>query len=184
MLAENLTNKIIILSRDCFATLVPAGARIMLHEGTEVQVTQALGHSYTVNVYGNLARIEGVDADVLGLEPHDPFADLPQDASLEERVWVLLRSVYDPEIPVNIVELGLVYGCEISEVGLEGQYQVKITMTLTAPGCGMGPVIADDVKRKIESLPTVVEVMVDVVFDPPWSQEMMSEAARLELGMF
>ena len=112
---ENIMTEkqIIILSRDCFALLVPSGARIMLHKDTEVVITQSLGNSYTVSVYGNLARIDGKDADALGMTPTSPLESLPANASIEDQVWLQLKSVYDPEIPVNIVDLGLVYRCEV-----------------------------------------------------------------------
>src|SRR3989338_5702751 len=181
MLGKDQEKKIIILNRDCQALLVPSGSRIMLHAGTEVAVTQSLGESYTVNVYGNLARIDGKDADALGKIPTNPLANLPKNASIEDQVWLQLHGVYDPEIPVNIVDLGLVYDCNITPD--KKQYHVKIVMTLTAPGCGMGPVIALDAKQKILAIPSVKTVDVDIVFDPPWDQSKMSDTAKLELGM-
>lgn len=175
--------EVIQLTRDTIALMVPSGARIMLHEGTEVTITQALGSTYTVDVYGNLARIEGQDADALGKEPTDTLGDLPDGATLEEKVWAMLGTCFDPEIPVSIVALGLIYKCELLPV--EGDMQdVLIDMTLTAPGCGMGPVIAAEAKDKIESIPGVHEAQIEIVFDPPWDREMMSDEARLELGMF
>jgi len=174
--------EIIILQRDCMAYMVPSGARIMLHEGTEVTITQSMGDSFTVNVYGNLARIEGQDADALNKEPPNPLADLPDDATLEDKVWALLRQVYDPEIPVSVVELGLIYICDIKETEV-GQSEINIDMTLTAPGCGMGPVMAEDIKRVLLPLPEVVNADVNFVFEPPWDRSMMSETAKLELGM-
>lgn len=176
--------QIIILNRDCPALLVPSGARIMLHEGTDVTITQSLGSSYTVSVYGNLARIDGKDADALGKTPTDPLAELPEDASIEDKVWHQLKTVYDPEIPVNIVDLGLVYACQIApDLDDNTGFNVKIVMTLTAPGCGMGPVIAHDAKQKVRSIPGVKQVEVEIVFDPPWDQSKMSDLAKLELGM-
>ena len=176
--------EIIILNRDCPALLVPSGARIMLHDGTEVTITQSLGSSYTVSVYGNLARIDGKDADALGKTPTNPLDDLPDDASIEDKVWMQLKSVFDPEIPVNIVDLGLVYRCQV-QPDLEDNtgYHVKIEMTLTAPGCGMGPVIAHDAKQKVLSIPAIKTAEVEIVFDPPWDQSMMSDIAKIELGM-
>ena len=175
-------NNIVILRRDCHALMVPSGARILLQKDMEVTITQALGNTYTVNVYGNLARVDGKDADALGKEPPDPLADLPENATLEEKIWVLLKSVYDPEIPVNIVDLGLIYRCAIEP--LENDlFLVKVQMTLTAPGCGMGPVIAEEVKAKIASIAAVSNVEVEIVFDPPWSREMMTDEAKLELGV-
>jgi len=176
--------KIILLNRDCTALLVPSGARIMLHEGTEVVITQSLGSSYTVSVYGNLARIDGKDADALGKTPTDPLSELPPEATIEDKVWYQLKTVYDPEIPVNIVDLGLVYECHVTP-DLEDNtgFNVSIIMTLTAPGCGMGPVIAQDAKQKVASIPGIKQVDVEIVFDPPWDQSKMSDLAKLELGM-
>lgn len=174
--------KIIILNRDTFATLVPSGAHIMLHQDTEVTITQELGSSFTVNVYGNLARIEAKDADALGKTVPNPLEDLPEDATIEDKVWTLLHTVYDPEIPVNIVDLGLVYECQITQKD-DKTYNVHIHMTLTAPGCGMGPVIAQDAKDKVLQIPEVSEAEVEIVFDPPWDQSMMSDVAKLELGL-
>lgn len=178
------SKQIIILNRDCTALLVPSGARIMLHANTEVTITQSLGSSYTVSVYGNLARIDGKDADALGKTPTDPLAELPEDATIEEKIWHQLKAVYDPEIPVNIVDLGLVYDCQVTP-DLEDNtgFNVKIVMTLTAPGCGMGPVIAHDAKQKVLAVPGVKAADVEIVFDPPWDQSKMSDMAKLELGM-
>lgn len=179
-----LEKEIIVLSRDCTALLVPSGARIMLHAGTEVTITQSLGSSYTVAVYGNLTRIDGKDADALGKTPINPLDALPADASIEDQVWLQLKSVYDPEIPVNIVDLGLVYHCEIQpDLKDNTGYHVTIEMTLTAPGCGMGPVIAHDAKQKILSIPSIKTAEIEIVFDPPWDQSKMSDVAKLELGM-
>jgi len=178
----SVAHDILILRRDVDGLLIPSGARIYLQEGTEVVVTQELGNSFTVNVYGNLVRIDGKDADAIGKQPIVED-ELPDNASLEDRIWAQLRTCYDPEIPVNIVDLGLIYDCEILPLGKK-EMEVNIKMTLTAPGCGMGPVIADDVKQKIETLPTINHANIEIVFDPPWSQDMMSEAAKLQLGMF
>lgn len=175
--------EIIYLLRDCYALMVPSGAKMKLHQGMEVRITQQLGNSFTVEVFGNLARIEGKDADALGKEAADPLADLPADAGIEDQVWATLKTVYDPEIPVNIVDLGLVYDCNIQTLE-QDKYHIIITMTLTAPGCGMGPVIAEDAKHKLEKIPVVTEAVVNIVFDPPWSRENMSDAAKLELGLF
>lgn len=177
------SREIIYLLRDCTVSMVPSGAKMQLHKGMEVRITQQLGSSFTVEVFGNLARIEGKDADALGKETADPLAELPPDASIKEQVWAMLKTVYDPEIPVNIVDLGLVYDCAITEPQ-PGQHEIVISMTLTAPGCGMGPVIADDAKQKLQRIPTVTTATVTIVFDPPWSREKMSDAAQLELGMF
>ena len=162
--------------------MVPSGARIMIHKGTQVKITQALGNSYTIDIFGNLARVDGKDADALGQITEDVLSDLPEGASLLDKVWAQLKTVFDPEIPVNIVDLGLVYHCDVqpSEIGFHAQ----VTMTLTAPGCGMGPVIADDAKDKIERIPEINTATVEIVFDPPWNHDMMSDAAKLELGVF
>ncbi|EKD91856.1 MAG: hypothetical protein ACD_29C00342G0004 [uncultured bacterium] len=178
------TKEIIVLSRDCMALLVPSGARIMLHVGTEVTITQSLGNSYTVAVYGNLARIDGKEADALGKIPMNPLNDLPDNATVEDRVWRQLKSVYDPEIPVNIVDLGLVYCCDIQPDLIDNTgYHIKIEMTLTAPGCGMGPVIASDAKQKLLEIPGIKSAEIEMVFDPPWDQSRMSDVAKLELGV-
>jgi probable FeS assembly SUF system protein SufT len=180
---SNDTPSVILLSRDTMAFMVPSGARMLLHAGTEVKVVQSLGHSFTVNVYGNLARIDSKDADAIGQTVTDPLIDLPDDLTPEEQVKAVLKTVYDPEIPVNIDDLGLIYDCELTPAP-EGLYSVRVTMTLTAPGCGMGPVIVDDVKTRVASLPAVEEVVVNLVFDPPWDRSMMSDAAKLALDMF
>ena len=176
-----MERRMIVAQRDCPARLVPAGTRITIPKDTFVTLTQNLGGNFTVNVGGNLARVDGTDADALGLEAVELEFDALGDASggvSEAHVEYALRSVYDPEIPVNLLDLGLIY-----DVGVDGDV-VRITMTLTAPGCGMGPVLVDDVKYRVGKVPGVREVFVDLVFDPPWSREMMSEEAQLELGMF
>lgn len=175
--------EIVYLLRDCTVAMVPSGAKMKLRKGMEVRITQQLGNSFTLEVFGNLARMEGKDADAIGKKTADPLADLPSDSSIQEQVWAMLRTVYDPEIPVNIVDLGLVYDCVVKEPN-KNQYEIVITMTLTAPGCGMGPVIAEDAKQKIERIPKVVAAAVNIVFDPPWSRDKMSDAAKLELGLF
>jgi probable FeS assembly SUF system protein SufT len=168
------------LRRECRAVRIPEGTPALLSSGTRVRITQALGGSYTVATdRGYLFRIEAQDADALGKVPGEALAE-PAEAGLEDRVWARLRTCYDPEIPINVVDLGLIYSCEILEEGR----RVEIKMTLTAPGCGMGPVLAQDIQKKIESLPEVETADVEVLFDPPWDQKMMSEAARLELGLF
>ncbi len=182
-------NRPITLSRDCDAVLIPIGTPICLPEGSVVLITQDLGGSYTVNVNGNLARIEAKNADALGFELEektDPAIEkeITGDGSVDEDfIWDQLRTCYDPEIPINIVELGLIYECNITPLGADGN-QVDIVMTLTAAGCGMGDFLAEDVRSKILTVPNVTGVNVSVTFDPPWDQEMMSEAARLETGMY
>jgi probable FeS assembly SUF system protein SufT len=174
-----MERRMVVVQRDCPARLVPAGTRITIPRDTFVGIAQALGGSYTVNVGGNLARVDGTDADALGLEAVEfTFAPSDSDQVDEANVWEALRSIYDPEIPVNIVDLGLIYACTVSG------NRVDITMILTAPGCGMGPVLVDDVKYRVGKVPNVKQVEVDLVFDPPWSRAHMSEAAQLELGVY
>ena len=182
-------NKPIILNRDCDAILIPVGTPLNLSEGTAVLVTQALGGSYTVNVNGNLARVDAKNADALGFDVEnstvtDTKKEIIGDGTVNEQsVWDQLKTCYDPEIPINIVELGLIYQCDITPLGADGS-QIDITMTLTSPGCGMGDYLADDIRSKILALPNVAKVNVGVTFEPPWSYDMMSEAAKLETGMF
>ncbi len=175
-----ITNQTIALKRDCPATEIPAGTRTLLPAGTTVRVTQAMGGSYTVSATGRLYRIEEKDADALGLSGPSAAAQAPPIFS-ERMVWDQLKTVYDPEIPVNIVDLGLIYSCEISEHP-EGGRAIDIAMSLTAPGCGMSEVLKADVESKLRRLPEVREVRVQVVFDPPWNPGRMSEAAKLQLG--
>ena len=170
--------------RDCAAVLVPQGDSVTLPAGSYGYITQALGGSYTVFVEGNLFRIAGQDGDAIGKEPAESLS-LPENASdeeVEQLVWRQLRTCFDPEIPFNIVDLGLVYEANLS-VREDGQRKVDVKMTLTAPGCGMGEILVDDVRNKLELIPTIAEADVDLVFDPPWGRHMMSEAARLETGM-
>jgi probable FeS assembly SUF system protein SufT len=147
-----------------------------------VVIAQALGGSYTVIVHGNMARIASADADALGKEPPAPAIPATQGQLTEEQVNEALRNCYDPEIPVNIVELGLVYDLQILPLP-EGGQRVEIKMTLTAPGCGMGPILQQDVESRVLALPGVKEAAVFLVWDPPWNREMLSEAAKLQLGM-
>ena len=180
-------NKPIVLNRDCDAVLIPVGTPLSLTEGTTVLITQALGGSYTVNVNGNLARIDAKNADALGFhgaKESSTKKEISGDGTVNEQlVWEQLSTCFDPEIPINIVELGLIYECGITPLGADGN-QVDITMTLTSPGCGMGDYLADDVRTKILALPNVTEVSVNLTFEPPWNYDMMSEAAKLETGMF
>lgn len=178
------TSEPLRLQRDCAAVMVPQGEVVSLPAGQVGYITQALGGSFTVYVEGNLFRISGADADALGKEPPAPImlADNAEDGDVEKLVWEQLRTCFDPEIPVNIVDLGLVYDCDLERLD-DGQRKVNVRMTLTAAGCGMGDILVDDVRTKIEMIPTVVEADVDLVFDPPWNPTMMSEAARLETGM-
>lgn len=177
-----------LLQRDVEATLIPSGERVRVPAGTDVWVRQALGGNYTVEsaTTGQLLRIDERDAGALG-EEYAPEQKTPEElaaeeaAFSEERVWEQLRTVYDPEIPVNIVELGLVYALQ-SEPLPEGGHKVGVKMTLTAPGCGMGPVLVEDVRRKVSSVPGVRQADVELVWEPPWDQSRMSDVARLQLG--
>jgi probable FeS assembly SUF system protein SufT len=174
-----------VVNREVRAVVVPAGTEVTLQPGQAGYITQALGGSFTVYIEGNLFRISGADADAIGKEPVKS-PELPPDATIDDvrkLVWDQMRTCYDPEIPINIVELGLVYECDV-KANEEGTYDVHIDMTLTAPGCGMGEILVADVKDKVERIPTVRAVDVQLVFDPPWNQTMMSEAARLQTGMF
>ena len=164
--------------------MVPQGDRVDLPAGTVGYITQALGGSFTVFVEGNLFHIAGNDADALGKELPLPLhlQEGAGDEEVEALVWKQLRTCFDPEIPVNIVELGLVYDCIIEPLD-DGRRKVGIRMTLTAPACGMGDILVEDVCTKVEMIPTVAEADVDLVFDPPWNQSMMSDVARLETGM-
>lgn len=174
-----MVHEVVALSRECTATEIPSGDVRTLSAGTPVVITQCLGGSYTVTVgYGQLMRIEAKDADALGFTASSQEA--PTEFS-EQLVWDQLKSVYDPEIPVNIVDLGLVYSCKISEK--DGGHTINISMTMTAPGCGMSQALKSDVERRLSSLPTVRQVNVDIVFDPPWTMQRMSEATRLQLGL-
>lgn len=173
------------LQRDVDVISIPFGKTVKLTEDSIVSVMQAKGSTVSVAFEGRLFLVEGANLDALGLESL-PRPTLPEDASeeqIEQFVWDQLRTCFDPEIPVDIVELGLVYGCRIDRL-LNGDRIVTIRMTLTAPGCGMGDVIAADARNKILGAPQISKVHVEIVFDPPWSREMMSEEARLELGMF
>jgi probable FeS assembly SUF system protein SufT len=173
------------LSRDVTATTIPYGQKTTLPKGSKVEITQELGGSYTILSDYGLLRIEGKDADALGKEAAkgpDPN-EAPQDQkAVATAVWNQLKTCYDPEIPVNIVELGLVYENRIEPAG-DGGWEVQVRFTLTAPGCGMGPVIANEIRDKCLGVAGVRRANVEVVFDPPWSQAMMSEAAKLQLGM-
>jgi len=178
-------NEPFVLSRDVKAVMVPAGIEIELKSGQSGFITQALGGSFTLYMEGNLFRLAGTDADAIGKDIVKAPV-LPPDSTEDDVLalaWDQLRTSYDPEIPINIVDLGLIYECTVSAVG-DGQRQVNVRLTLTAPGCGMGDVLVQDIKQKLEIIPTVVSANVELVFDPPWNQSMMSEAARLQTGMF
>jgi len=174
----------VALKRDVDVTLVPDGFQVTLNVDSLVYITQAMGGSFTVYFEGNLFRVGGLDADALGKEPIQP-PDLPQNASddeFETLVWEQMKSVYDPEIPINIVDLGLIYDCRISKLPDSKRY-VYVEMTLTAPGCGMGDILVQDVRERVGIIPTISKVDVELVLDPPWNQTMMSEAAQLEAGL-
>jgi len=182
------TNEPVTLSRDVEAAVIPVGTKVTLQKGQLAYVTQSLGGSYTVVVNGNMFRIEGKDADSLGIEASQPAAARPAGApatpeQLEKQVWDAMKTCFDPEIPVNIVDLGLIYDCKVTPLG-EGSHKVDVKMTLTAPGCGMGPMLAQDVQNKLLSIESIDEANVELVWDPQWNQGMMSEAARLQLGLY
>jgi probable FeS assembly SUF system protein SufT len=181
-------NEAITLGHDCEAILIPSGTQILLEKGSVVYITQALGGSYTVNINGNLARIADKDADALGFEIQDrnnhDDSGLSGDGTVDKTlVWEQMKTCYDPEIPINIVDLGLIYECKITPIENNGN-KVDILMTLTAPGCGMGEFLAADVRSKVAMVPNVTEVNVELTFDPPWDLNMMSEVARLEVGLY
>ncbi len=170
------------IAREVPAIQIPDGIDVTIPQGEEVWITQELGGSFTIMTdRGAMFRIDEKNADAIGKEPPKDRVTELAEGSLEDRVWAQLKKCYDPEIPVNIVDLGLVYDCQLHEKGPEHS-DVTIKMTLTAPGCGMGPVLATDVKNRIEDLPDVDTADVEVVLDPPWNQNMMTEAAKLQLG--
>ncbi len=170
--------------RDCEVVMIPAGQELTMPAGTVGYITQALGGSFTVFVDGNLFRVAGIDADAIGKDPVQ-LPSLPADATtddVEKLIWEQIRTCYDPEIPVNIVELGLIYNVEL-DTDESGERRVSVVMTLTAPGCGMGDILVEDVRSKISLIPTISTVLVELTFDPPWNHQMMSDVARLETGM-
>ncbi len=174
-----MKRQIVTITRDCNARLVPTGDQITVPAGSFVTLTQALGGTFTIVIEGNMARIAGADADALGM-PREilEFSASTEPAPALEHVWHALRSVFDPEIPVNIVDLGLIYTVE------KDNDCINIQMTLTAPGCGMGPVLVAEVEDRVLMVPAARQVSVELIFDPPWSRDMMSEEAQLELGVF
>lgn len=175
----------IVLQRNVNVVQIPDGTPGVLPEGHVVTLYQSLGGNFTVtNEWGYMVRIAGEDADALGKEPPSMgnLASGADPESVEKNVWEVLRTIYDPEIPVNIVDLGLIYHCKVTPTA-EGRNEVYIVMTLTAPGCGMGPVLQYDAEAAVKNLPGVEKVTVEVVFDPPWGRDMMSEVAKLQLGM-
>jgi probable FeS assembly SUF system protein SufT len=173
-----------VIQRQVDAIMVPSGQSIKLQPGLAGFISQALGGSFTLYIEGNLYRLAGADADAIGKDPV-LAPELPPNATdedIRELAWKQMRSCYDPEIPVNIVDLGLIYECDVS-VNDDATRHVEVKMTLTAPGCGMGEVLVQDVRDKIEQIPTVREARVELVFDPPWRRDMMSPAAQLQTGM-
>jgi probable FeS assembly SUF system protein SufT len=182
------TDKPIILKRDCRAVMVPSGEALLLAAGSTVWLTQALGGSYTVMTdRGYTARIDGSDGDALGSflaegQAPNPEAGSSSGRSVQEQVWNQLRSCFDPEIPVNIVDLGLIYDCRVAELP-EGGYRAGVRFTLTAQGCGMGEFLKEDIRKKLLLVPAVREVEVELVWDPPWNQTMISITAKHQLGI-
>ena len=177
-----MQSNVVVVQRDCVARLVPVGTPITISKDTFVTVTQDLGGSFTVVVNGNMARVDSTDADALGFEPLALTFAEPLDGRVRKSdVWDTLKTVYDPEIPVNLVDLGLIYGCELRREGARNSAHVR--MTLTAPGCGMGPVLVEEIKYRLRKVPNLHDVEVELVFDPPWERDMMSDEAKLELGM-
>ena len=181
-----MSSESVILTRDVEASVVPVGNKVTLMKGEQANITQSLGGSYTVIVNGNMFRVEGKDADALGMEvtqkkSGDATGPITQE-QVEKEIWNQLRTCYDPEIPVNVVDLGLIYDCHIEPIA-DNSFRVGVKMTLTAPGCGMGPVLQQDVQNKLLSLEAVDDVSVELVWDPPWNQSMLSEAAKLQLGL-
>ena len=172
-------NKEFTLQSDIEVFSVPDGVKTLLTKGTPGIITQSLGDNFTVVVEGNMYQVKGVDAEAIGEEKQLVISN---NFANEEEVWNMLQTCYDPEIPVNIVDLGLVYDCTVKEEK-EG-VSISIKMTLTAPGCGMGPVIADEVKEKVSSLDGANDVEVELVWEPQWNQDMMSDAAKLQLGLY
>jgi probable FeS assembly SUF system protein SufT len=174
------------LTRDVHGTEIPSGEPVVLPKGQPVTLTQSLGGAYTIlTEFGRMVRIDGKDGDSLGEQyaqaAKESAAPVPDGPFEEAKVWDQLKTVYDPEIPVNIVDLGLVYFCKAAELP-EGGHKVEIKMTMTAPGCGMGGIIRDDVVRKVMTVPGVKEADVELVWDPPWDQSRMTDVAKLQLG--
>lgn len=173
--------RMVVAQADCPARRVPDGTPLTIPEGTFVTITQALGGNYTLTYHGQMVRVDGTDAHLLGLESTTIEFPAPvDDRIIEAQVWQALGSVYDPEIPVDLVNLGLIYAVNVDQ----RTKQVDIQMTLTAPACGMGPVLVGDVEYRVRLVPNVKSVTVELVFDPPWQRHMMSEEAQLQTGMF
>lgn len=175
------TNSEILLARECDAVQIPSGHPIVLPAGMSVVITQSLGGTFTVATPGGLARIDLKDSDALGLDPERGIEKIQVTGDLQEAVWNQLKTVFDPEIPVNVVDLGLIYDCTLNSA--DGKTSVLVKMTLTAPGCGMGPTIAADARSKILALDGIDEAEVELVWDPAWNQSMISEAGKMKLGI-
>lgn len=173
------------LLKDCEVTVIPDGQPLLLTKDMEATITQALGGNLTLSVGGYLVLMMEEDADAIGIQVDPKKNEFLHDnnLSVEDKAWTLMKHCYDPEIPVNVVDLGLIYGCNVLQLEEPGKYRVHVPMTLTMPACGMGPVIVEEIKRKIMLIDDVKDVVVELVFDPPWSQDMMSEVAKLKLGM-
>lgn len=182
---NGIDNEPVVVRRDVDGLVVPSGIPVTLPKDALAYITQAMGGSFTVYFEGNLVRVAGADADALGKEAIAP-PSLPENATdeqFEALAWEQLKTIYDPEIPINVVDLGLVYACSINRLP-SGERSVNIMMTVTAPGCGMGEILIEEARQKISLIPTAAEVNVELVFDPPWNRDMMSEAARLETGLY
>lgn len=180
------SNEPITLTRDVEGTVIPAGTKVTLQKGEQAFITQSLGGSYTVVVNGNMFRLEAKDADAFRLEVAAKAVSTGAPSTADEidkEAWNQMRTCYDPEIPVNIVDLGLVYDCHCEPLGAPDRYKVGVKITLTAPGCGMGPALSQDVQNKLLSIEGIDEANVKLVFEPQWNQAMMSEAAKLQLGL-
>lgn len=184
-------NEELTLVRDTEATVIPAGEQQTLKAGTRAVISQALGGTVTIRTDRGLYRLSGKDWDALGEAAHQQLTAAVEAAEAEkssapfseEQVWEAMRGCFDPEIPVNIVDLGLIYDLQVDAPDADGRHPIKVKMTLTAQGCGMGPVIADDAKTRIEALPGVSNAQVDIVWDPPWTPHMISDAGRKKLGL-
>lgn len=176
-----MTQKMVVTEREVKARRVPSGEVQLIPEGEFVNITQDLGGNYTVTWRGNMLRIDGTDADAIGRKPQQLNFTASEDGSInEQQIWDALETIFDPEIPINLVSLGLIYKVNVNQQ----DHSVTVDMTLTAPGCGMGPVLVGDVEYRVSLVPNVKSVNVELVFDPPWSREMMSEEAQLEAGLF
>lgn len=176
-----MKQKMVVTERECKARLVPAGNPTVIPEGEFVSITQELGGNFTITWQGNMYRIDGTDAGAIGRNEMVLSFEEPSDGQIsKQQVWDALETIFDPEIPINLVSLGLIYKVDIDQ----DSGNVNIDMTLTAPGCGMGPVLVGDVEYRVAMVPHVNDVNVELVFDPPWSRDMMSEEAQLEAGLF